>query len=225
MAFSYDAPLPCPGLPIRLTLAGVQWLVEADAQWARCVAIGREILFQGLLALPEKGRLILSCHPPTLPLELRFEQPLILVPGTGIQGWVALPLRQRLCCDSGAGSNLELVKLEDPGLSTAWREGLGYFHPFDLKLEREPRRLDEDLGLRFWVRLRFSNEGVEVQRVERLKLELGGYELASVRGGLPIGPAARVRVSELAWDLEWRVLPLIGRRKSLEPDMNAEERS
>ena len=224
MAFSYDAPMPSPGLPIRLTLAGVQWLVEADAEWSRCVAIGREILFQGLVALPERGRLSLSCHTPTLPIELRFLQPLILAPGTRMQGWVALPLTQRLCCEPDQVTHQELVRLEDPALSTAWREEGGYYHPFDLQLEREPRRMDEDQGLRFWVRLRLSNEGAQVHRVDRLWFELAGEELWSVRGGVPIGPAARVRLTEAATELEWRALPLIGQESLLESRYQSEER-
>lgn len=211
MAFFYDAPLPSPGLPVRLQLTGVQWLLECEREACRCVAIGREILFQGRVALPQEGQLVLRCRPPELPIEVVFDHVLVFAPRTTMQGWLALPLSQCLAWRDPEGRTFPLVQIEDPGLATAWRDELGYLHPFRTKLEDEPRRTDEDEGLRFWLRLRLRNDGRKVRRVERLLLDTQGREIWSVRGGVPIGPAARVRLGGKQPELHWRELPIVGR--------------
>jgi hypothetical protein len=223
MAFYYDAPLPRPGLPVRMQLTGIQWLLECEGTSCRVVAIGREILYQARVALPREGQLSLHCKAPSLPIQLGLAQPLVLAPGCSMQGWLALPLSQSLLFKDAAGEWHELVALEDPTLGTGWREEGGYFHVWKTKLEDRPRRMDDDEGLRFWIRLRITNPGPSVQRLESLLLPLGDHEIWSVRGGVPIGPSARLRLNPGEPELKWRDLPLLRRVDLLQQRYGAEE--
>ena len=188
MALSIDVPLPRSGAPTRLELGGLQWFFERTPNGVRGLALGAEPRWKGWLGLPEgEGQLRLSIRCPGWPLELGFEDEILLAPGGRLRAWVRFPVEQRVELVQG-GECLELFRLPEEGLRTAWGENGGYFHPWKASLRVGTRPDPRHGGPGLWCRIFLANQGGRTARVETLRLDAGEGGLREMGGLYLLAP-------------------------------------
>lgn len=187
MAWTLALRLPGVTTPTRAELYGVRWLLERRPSGVFCVAMGETLLYEGHLGLPtdEDVEARVELRAPEHVVELALANDVVLAPGSKLEGWVPIPLNQRLVV-SGSFGDACLVSLTDPDLRLGWREGEGYHHAQEETFRSEPMPGGRDRN-RLWLRMALDNQGRELVRPKRCQLRLMACDILEEHG-LAIGP-------------------------------------
>jgi hypothetical protein len=146
-----------------------------------------------VLGLAPHGELVLQLRAPSLPLRIVPREPITLVPGARVAGYVHVGLVPTLSWQDGAGPARELVVLHPDELAAEWDEANGHtLHGASPWYARFPMRNGEPRAI---VPVRLANASGAPWSPPHFELELHDAELRSLRGSIVVAPR-RVRCAD-----------------------------
>ncbi|MCA8969767.1 MAG: hypothetical protein KDC95_08290 [Planctomycetes bacterium] len=186
MAHHLAIALPGDTTPTRAELYGVRWMLERRSGSIFCVAMDDTLLFEGHVGVPDEDlEARVEVRFPEHPVELTFSNSVVLAPRSRMLGWIPIPSSQRFVV-SGPGGDSVLATTHDRDLRLGFREGEGYHHAQDESFRDTLACLPRDRN-RIWLAMTLENQGSDVWRPKRCRLELSTQEIVQ-NGDLCLGP-------------------------------------
>jgi hypothetical protein len=175
------------GQSARLRVGRLELVLEATRSGFSLLCLDGQQARTWTLGLPREGELRLGCRAPRWPLSVGLRDPLVLVPGGRVRGYVKVPLVPTLLWQREGGTALQVAELVPVELGAEWDEGSGscILRCTSPLLARLPPPSGEPCAIVPWA---LRNDGTRVQSPETLPLQLVDRELRRCRGHLLATP-------------------------------------
>lgn len=175
------------GQSSRVRLGRLELVLEATRSGYALLCLDGQQARSWSLGLPPTGELRLACRAPRWPLAIALKDPLLVLPGGRVRGYVRVPLVPTLCFLPAIGDEVLVAELVPLELHAEWDEANGTCvqRCTSALLHRLPPPTGEAFAVvPWWIR----NDGRRLQSPATLPLRLDDRELRRCRDHLLAAP-------------------------------------
>jgi hypothetical protein len=196
---------PGPGQSRRLQLGSLELVFEPVRGGFTLLCLDGKGARTWSLGLPESGSLRVDLRMPEHPVEVVTRDPVLLLPGGRLRGYLQVPLQAALVFEDPEGTSHHLAELTTGRLQTEWREATASYVHCNVSplLQRLPPP-DDDLA--FVVPVRLRSDAAATVSPARLPLPDVSAQLRPLRGHLVSAPvrllfvnSTQARTEAMGW--------------------------